>query len=350
MDHPPAHSPKATSRRRLTLELSFEKIDHIDALKKEWGLRNRGDVLERLLEELFSPSPISSLPEASQADGSSGGVQEDLLDDSAALVLVGIGKGAMEGWGMVSEEVESLETVPKKGTAGKGIDLPGFVQKRSQHLKRSLRGNAEADSPPPGVTPWPQLPDGLLKECLQAAQTHWLNLFGQPPNAAVIEAAMAWLAHDIWPHADLCEGKLFTWSAAGRLMREVGPSWTEASPSLAGVIVLAGVLEDPFSAETLPLRIPTLIHRFVHRFRRRQRGTSFQTLESTMTLHGALRLLQLPTDPGQRVTLTQIRDAYREMALEHHPDSGGSLDAMRRLNEAYQLLKELYRQKPAEDR
>jgi curved DNA-binding protein CbpA len=27
----------------------------------------------------------------------------------------------------------------------------------------------------------------------------------------------------------------------------------------------------------------------------------------------------------------------------HHPDSGGSADTMRRLNEAYQLLKELYR-------
>jgi hypothetical protein len=98
---PPAHSPKASSQRRLTLELSFEKIDHIDALKKEWGLRNRGDVLERLLEELFSPNPISSLPDASEAEDTSGAVQEDLLDDSAALVLVGIGEGAMEGWGMI---------------------------------------------------------------------------------------------------------------------------------------------------------------------------------------------------------------------------------------------------------
>jgi hypothetical protein len=31
--------------------------------------------------------------------------------------------------------------------------------------------------------------------------------------------------------------------------------------------------------------------------------------------------------------------------VEVHPDSGGSTDAMRRLNEAYQMLKELYRQK-----
>jgi curved DNA-binding protein CbpA len=62
-----------------------------------------------------------------------------------------------------------------------------------------------------------------------------------------------------------------------------------------------------------------------------------------MTLHGALKLLQLPTAAGQRLTLPQIREAYREMALAHHPDSGGSEEAMRRLNEAYQLLKELYR-------
>jgi curved DNA-binding protein CbpA len=42
--------------------------------------------------------------------------------------------------------------------------------------------------------------------------------------------------------------------------------------------------------------------------------------------------------------LAQIREAYRDMALQHHPDSGGSLEEMRRVNEAYQLLKELYRQ------
>jgi hypothetical protein len=103
------------------------------------------------------------------------------------------------------------------------------------------------------------------------------------------------------------------------------------------------VLEDPFSGATLPLRMPTLIRRFVHRFRRRRSATSFQTLEHTMTLQGALRLLELPTDPGHRVTLAQIREAYRERALTLHPDAGGSAEAMRRLNEAYQLLKELYR-------
>ena len=348
MDHPQPESPPP-SRRRFTLELSLGKLAHIDALKKEWGLRNRGDVLERLLEELFTLGEEelrASSPGASTLSGPEE-AEDDALDDSAALVLVGLGQGAMEGWREdFDPDPPASGAKPAGRPTSRGIDLPGFVRRRSQQLQRSLRADQDVELPQATVTPWPQLSDTLLQDSLETAEAHWHNLFGQVPNAAVVEAAMSWLAHDIWPHADLCEGRLFTWSAAGRLMREMGPSWSEGTPSLERVIVTAGVLEDPFSAETLPLRIPTLMHRFVHRFRRRQRGTSFQTLESTMTLHGALRQLQLPTDPGQRVTLTQIRDAYREMALKHHPDSGGSLDTMRRLNEAYQLLKELYRPKP----
>ena len=49
-----------------------------------------------------------------------------------------------------------------------------------------------------------------------------------------------------------------------------------------------------------------------------------------MTLHGALKLLQLPTAPGHRLTLGEIREAYRQSAMGVHPDSGGSAEAMRR--------------------
>lgn len=341
----------AATRRRITLELSLEKLAHIDALKREWGLRNRGDVLERLLDELFTTTEEPDLSR-SAAEGRilEPTPADDVgsLDDGAALVLVGQGQWAMEGWGAEAGASSTAAPVRVEGGRSKGIDLPGFVRKRSQQLRRSLQVEKEPDPAQGAVTPWPKVSEDLVRQSEEIVASHWLNLFGQTPNAAVVEAAMSWLAQDIWPHADLCEGRLFTWSAAVRLMRDVDPRWSDAPPTLERVIVTAGVLEDPFSAETLPLRIPTLVHRFVHRFRRRQRGTSFQTLESTMTLHGALRQLQLPTDPGQRVTLTQIRDAYREMALKHHPDSGGSLDAMRRLNEAYQLLKELYRQRPVE--
>lgn len=154
---------------------------------------------------------------------------------------------------------------------------------------------------------------------------------------------MGWLSQEVWPQAEPVEGRAFTWSAACALMQQLVEGWTLEGATFERVMVTAGVLEDPFSAATLPMRIPTLIHRFVQRFRRRPKGTSFQTLEHTMTLQGALRSLELPTQLGQRVTLAEIREAYREMALRHHPDAGGSVEAMRRVNEAYQLLKELYR-------
>lgn len=189
-----------------------------------------------------------------------------------------------------------------------------------------------------------------MQQALEESGNHWRALYGSPANEAVLEAAMVWLAQDIWPQSDQSDGRTFTWSAACQVMQPFAPGWSDGPPTFERVMVTAGVLEDPFSGQTLTLRIPTLIRRFVHRFRRRRRGTSFQTLEHTMTLHGALRLLQLPTDPGQRLTLAQIREAYRDMAQSHHPDAGGSLEAMRRLNEAYQLLKELYRQGAAAER
>lgn len=336
-------SSEREERRRLTLELSHSRIAHLDALKREWGLRNRGDVLERLLDGLF-PSGSEGDPDQdppSHADSSSLSIQG--LDEQAALVLVG--PGALERFGTD----EAAEPDPgghglASQRSGSGIDLPGFVRRRSTELRRSLHRDGNE---PPSPSPLPRLSANLAEAALAQVHDHWVGLYGTAANAAVLEAAMTWLAQDIWPQAEPVEGRTFTWSAACALMEQLVEGWGRENASLERVIVTAGVLEDPFSADTLVMRIPTLIHRFVQRFRRRPKGTSFQTLEHTMTLQGALRLLEIPAQLGQRVTLAQIREAYREMALRHHPDSGGSVETMRRLNEAYQLLKELYRQPPA---
>ena len=39
-------------------------------------------------------------------------------------------------------------------------------------------------------------------------------------------------------------------------------------------------------------------------------------------------------------TQTEIREAYRRKAKQHHPDKGGDPDMMRALTEAYQRLSE----------
>jgi hypothetical protein len=126
-------------------------------------------------------------------------------------------------------------------------------------------------------------------------------------------------------------------------MSELCPFWIKKNPTLEIVLLMIGVLEDPFATSDLINRIPTLMRRFVSRFKRNNRSNSFETLDSTMTVHGALKLLNLSTSAGSSHTLRKIREAYKSIAIEKHPDAGGSTDEMRKLNEAYQLLKNLYR-------
>jgi hypothetical protein len=331
--------------QRIALTLATDLVEQIDRLKEQMGLRSRGRVLEQLLEELLQVEP-----EGEEAGEETGFLEEGSpptppargeIDDQAALVLVG--RGALEARATPTAAEEETDGPNGASSRGGGIELPGFVRKRTSEIRRSLRAEPAPSAPP--LAPLPQLSASVAQQALQEVRDHWLGLYGSDANAAVVEAAMIWLGRDIWPQSDQSEGRRFSWSEACRAMRDVVPAWSDAPPSLERVIVTAGVLEDPFSAATLTVRIPTLIHRFMHRFRKRPQGTSFQTLEHTMTVQGALKLLQLPTDAGHAISLAQIREAYRERALSHHPDAGGSVEAMRRLNEAYQLLKELYRQR-----
>ncbi|MEY4760002.1 MAG: hypothetical protein RLZZ268_1500 [Cyanobacteriota bacterium] len=334
-------------RRRFSLELSVDLLDKIDGLKAELGLRSRGDLVERLLGDLFRSDDdgADSLDDSASADPDqdSAAHSPDTFNEQGALVLVTRGVGGTLTLDLEDSDIDWAEagraTMPPPRSSG--IDLPGFVRRQSDQLKRSLhprRPDVQAT-----VEPLPQVGGELIAQALMRARTHWVELYGNDANDAVLEAAMVWIAQDIWPQSDQSDNRPFTWSLACDVVATTAPSWGREPASFERVMVMAGLLEDPFSTSTLELRLPTLIRRFVHRFRKRRKGTSFQTLEHTMTLHGALKLLNLPTAPGHRLTLGQIRDAYRDLAMSNHPDAGGSEDSMRRLNEAYQLLKELYR-------
>lgn len=329
-------------RRRITLQLPTHLIEGIDRLRSEWGLRSRGDTVERLIGELLV-DPASQEAGPDGETGESATPSSGLFDEGGALVLVAEATGGGLAADYIDDRGNPTQQHPggRPSAAGGGIDLPGFVRRRSDQLRRSLQTPHEQERQ--AKDPLPQVDQQNLSDALACAQKHWIELYGTAPNANVLEAAMGWLAKEIWPHADQSEGQPFTWSLACHVGRELAPSWPQGEPSFDKVMALAGLLEDPFSSGTLSMRIPTLIHRFVHRMRRRQRGMSFETLENTMSLHGALKLLHLPTAPGHRLTLADIREAYRDQALLHHPDSGGTVEQMRRLNEAYQMLKELYR-------
>jgi len=379
-----------SEKRRITLELSEDLLGWIDGLKSQMGFRNRGLIVEQLLRELVpeldddddgSLDDAAAILEDKQSAGEpdhepesaavaeGGAVMEDSqleasshtadvvsmatgtgvageseADDDAAIVLIGTSKISKRDLKRVSSE-KSDQRVMRTGSAvGVGIQLPGFVRRQARAVKRSLAEQVApaGDERNAGLA---LIPAEALQEALVRAQQHWLEIYGTPPSDAAQDAALTWLARDLWPQSDHSDGRPFSWGLAQKVLLSFAPSWTVGEPSLDRVITAAGILEDPFGASSLAVRVPTLITRFVQRQRSKQkRSTSFEAIDQSMTVHGALRLLQLPTIADRPYTLKEIREAYREQAQNHHPDAGGSADAMRRLNEAYQFLKERYRQ------
>ena len=331
-------SGEDSKRQRISVEMSEPMVELIDQLKGEYGARSRGRVLEMLLQDLLDPGDGASEPEATaETSDATPASTSSSSDEVTSLVLIGTGSQNNR-----SEESPPAEATGAAASGASGIDLPGFVSKRTSQLKATLRSPQQRDT---GQNdPLLSTVDPAdLRDASAAAEDHWRSLYGQPPGPTVVEASMTWLARDVWSSTDASDGRPFTWSAANAAMDNLCNGWEFRDPSLGRVMAVAGALEDPFATSSLAERMPTLIRRFVNRFRRSRQVTSFETLESTMTVHGALKLLGLSTQAGTSVTLSSIRDAYKQRALEEHPDAGGSTDAMRRLNEAYRLLRELYR-------
>ena len=325
-------SEEESKPKSITVKLPSQLVEVIDQLKGEYGVRSRGQVLEILLEDLLGDGADKGESNPSRAFDDAA----ETSSEESSLVLI-----RPSGSGQDDVQETSIPSQPSSESIG-GIDLPGFVRRRTSELRETLQTpkRSRLKTEDPVVVP---VSLACLLDASQAAEDHWLSLYGQPPGATVVEAAMLWLSRDLWPNLDASDGRSFTWSAANAAMEELCSDWDSTQPSLGRVMVIAGALEDPFATDDLAQRIPTLVRRFVNRFRRSRRSTSFETLESTMTVHGALKLLGLSTQAGASVTLSSIRDAYKIQARAAHPDAGGSTDSMRRLNEAYKLLRELYR-------
>jgi len=325
--------------RRISVELSDAVLTRIDALKRAWGHRSRGPVVEQLLLMVLSQEGERLDGDGLDSDAGEADLPLEVTAEASALVAVSI--AALEA-PVTTAAVDADDEPPwppgsAAGRPGGGIDLPGFVRRRTREVRQSLavEGPDALAGERPAVISAEQ-----LQICLSAVRDHWLELYGQTPQQAVVDGALQWLAHDIWPAAEASGGQPFHWGALERVMEGLAPSWSQGPASLDRVLVAAGLLEDPFGAATLRLRIPSLVGRLVQRLRRRRRGSPFLDLGSTLTIQGALRLLALPTNPDHVLTLQLIREAYRQQALAHHPDTGGDPEAMRRLNEAYQLLKQ----------
>ena len=56
-------------RQRISLDLTRELVAHLDHLRREWGIRSRGDVLERLLDDLFGSGDDGDGEREAEGDG-----------------------------------------------------------------------------------------------------------------------------------------------------------------------------------------------------------------------------------------------------------------------------------------
>ena len=329
-------SGEVSKKRQTSLTLSDDLISALDGLKPEYGVRSRGAVIEHLLRYLLEPDADDG--DEGEADPVPITPQADVHEASSLVLIKTTDSGTAKDFGSSAP----LPTGPGSD-AGVGIDLPGFVRRRSKTLKQTLKAGAStpaSDSEPVVSVVCHQ--DLVAAE--RAADAHWTSLYGQKPGTTVVEAAITWLSRDLWPNVEASEGEPFTWTGANSAVQRLCSEWGMEQPSLGRVMVVAGTLEDPFATSTLAERMPTMVRRFVNRFRRSKKVTSFETLESTMTVLGALKLLGLSTQPGAEVTLKSIKDAFKTAAKNAHPDTGGSQESMRRVSEAYQLLSGVYRQ------
>ena len=327
--------------KRISIDLPESLISRFDDLRREWGLKARGPVIERLLKEVleeeeYQPNNIQqTLNFNSDYD-----INQNIdYDEFSSLVLIDYQKGGANQEKAAIDKLSTNKSFNEKKQVN--IDLPNFVNNKVNKLKRSLNSeNLKNKINEYVIDP---INDDELKKCQFEIRNHWNKLYGTTPNEIILEASMEWFSRDIWPYLDGAEQLSFTWTAANRLMREVCPTWIKEPASFELVILMVGILEDPFAASNLINRIPTLVRRFVSKFKRVNKSNSFKALDSTMTVVGALKLLNLSTQAGASHTLSRIRNSYKMKALEYHPDKGGSTDNMRQLNEAYQLLKSLYR-------
>ena len=330
-----------SNTKRISIDLPEELISRFDQLRKEWGFRARGPVIEKLLTEILQEEELLPKNQQQSIDYNEKGNLNEYsnFDENSALVLINS-----------EDEENNIKKANEKNTLNNSeiiekpnlnISLPNFIGKKVKDLKRSI--NIEKTNQKINDIQINTIKEYDLIKCRIEIISHWKNLYGTIPSDLIIEASMDWFGRDIWQNLDGTENLPFTWSAANKLMTELCPYWVKQNPSLELVLLIIGVLEDPFATSELINRIPTLVRRFVSRFKRKSRANSFEALDSTMTVHGALKLLKLSTAAGSAHTLNRIREAYKIKALETHPDAGGSTDEMRKLNEAYQLLKNLYR-------
>ena len=129
--------PENSNTKRISIDLPEELISRFDQLRKEWGLKARGPVIEKILKELLQEDDLLPKNLQKEIDFNEKKNNENLnIDEDTALVLIKsdvkkeINERSLNK--IVSNQVKCKEK------ANLNISLPNFVEKKVRNLRRSI--------------------------------------------------------------------------------------------------------------------------------------------------------------------------------------------------------------------
>ena len=128
--------PENSNTKRISIDLPEELISRFDQLRKEWGFRARGPVIEKILKELLQEDDLLPKNQQQEIDfNEKKNNNENLnIDENTALVLIksDIKKEVNEI--SLNKRVSNNDQYKEK--ANSNISLPNFVEKKSKKSKK----------------------------------------------------------------------------------------------------------------------------------------------------------------------------------------------------------------------
>ena len=139
--------PENSNTKRISIDLPEELISRFDQLRKEWGFRARGPVIEKILKEILQDDDLLPKNQQQEIDFNEKKNGNLNIDEDTALVLIksDVKKEVNE----ISLNKRFTNNNQYKETADSNISLPNFVEKKVKNLRRSINSCLLYTSPSP---------------------------------------------------------------------------------------------------------------------------------------------------------------------------------------------------------
>ena len=128
--------PENSNTKRISIDLPEELISRFDQLRKEWGFRARGPVIEKILKELLQEDDLLPKNQQQEIDFNEKYNNEKLnIDEDTALVLIKSEVIKEKEVNDISLNKKFISNNQYKEKANSNISLPNFVEKKSKESK-----------------------------------------------------------------------------------------------------------------------------------------------------------------------------------------------------------------------